>query len=399
MRVLLITDWMSSPGGTEGYIASIREGLRTAGDDVRLLTSSAGSSADGTADHRAYSSDRLLPLAFLQILNPFAVAELRRALRTFRPDVALVGTFAYHLSPAILRRLRGVPTVLSVMDYKCICPLGSKLLPSGGRCTQRAGLVCRRSGCVGTAHWIRDQPRYRLIRSAVRRVDRILACSRWVQQELAAEGLRSERLPLPVTPPGGLFRRKPASEPLFVYCGRLEVEKGLPLLLRAFARVQAGIPSARLRIVGRGSQRHLLERLTDRLGISRVVSFRGAVAPAEVEHDLADAWAVVAPSLWAEPFGLIALEAIIRAVPVVASADGGFGETIEQGVSGLLFPNGDEDALVERLEAVAHLRAFPDHLVPGEAVERARMSADLGDHIARLRRILAEVAGARAHRS
>ena len=50
MRVLLITDWNQGHGGAEAYLSWLRSGLTAAGDDVRLLTSSAGSAAGGTAE-------------------------------------------------------------------------------------------------------------------------------------------------------------------------------------------------------------------------------------------------------------------------------------------------------------------------------------------------------------
>ena len=53
MRVLLITDWMRLRGGVEGYVSSIREGLRAAGDEVRLLTTTAGSPAEASPDYLA----------------------------------------------------------------------------------------------------------------------------------------------------------------------------------------------------------------------------------------------------------------------------------------------------------------------------------------------------------
>jgi len=237
VRVLLITDWMSGAGGAEWYMTWVRDGLRAAGDEVKLLTSSAGSAGDGSADYRAYATDRLAGRALLQIVNPFALISLRTALRRFRPDVVLVNMFEHHLSPAILPQLRGVPSVLTVTDYKCICPVGSKLLPDDTLCTERAGLVCLRSGCVSLPHWLRDQPRYALIAAGLKCFDRVLACSQWVQQELEKNWISSEHLPLPVPLPRPGFHRAPASDPLFVYCGRLDREKGVVLLLRAFARL------------------------------------------------------------------------------------------------------------------------------------------------------------------
>ncbi len=397
MRVLLITDWMSMAGGAESYITWIRRGLRAAGDEVRLLTSSAGSGADGSADYLAYGTEQLVLQSVLQIVNPFAVIRVRSAVRDFRPDVAFVNMFEHHLSPAILTQLRQVPTVLTVTDYKCICPIGSKLLPDGQLCTERAGTVCWRSGCTSLPHWLRDRPRYALIRSGVQHVDRVLACSRWVQRELGKHGIESELLSLPVPAPGSNFKRAPDLNPLFVYCGRLDVEKGLILLLRAFARVRVAAPTARLRIVGAGPERAKLDDLVAALGLQDCVTFRGRIAPDQVEQELVDAWALVAPSLWAEPLGLVALEAVVRGIPVIASASGGFGETIEDGVAGLLFPNGDETALAERLIAVASSRAFPGHTLPDDLVRAAQESYSIERHIVRLRSILAEVAHSALH--
>jgi glycosyltransferase involved in cell wall biosynthesis len=165
------------------------------------------------------------------------------------------------------------------------------------------------------------------------------------------------------------------------------------LLLRAFARVRERRATARLRIVGRGSQLELLQELSASLGLGDAVAFRGWVAPADLDAEVADAWAVVIPSLWAEPLGLVALEAIVRGIPTVASADGGLGETVEDGVTGLLFPNDDEVALVERLDAIAAARSFPDHSIAGDVVRRAQEAFDVGRHIERLRRIFAKTAG------
>jgi glycosyltransferase involved in cell wall biosynthesis len=374
MRVLLITDWLPNVGGAERYITCVRDGLRAAGDDVKLLTSTAGTAGDGAAEYRAFGSDRMAAKLVLQLVNPFAIVAVRSALREFRPDVALVNMFEHQLSPAVLHALRGVPTVLCVSDYKGICPVSTKLLPNGRICHERDGLICWRAGCVSLPHWVRDQPRYALIRSGRRGVARILACSRWVQRELALSGVEAEHLTLPVPAPGPDFRRAPAADPMFVFCGRLDQTKGVALLLRAFARLRSTAPAARLRIVGTGPDRDGLERLAGVLGLAEAVTFRGWVRPAEVAREIADAWALVVPSLWAEPLGLVAIEATVRGIPVVASAAGGLGEIVEHGVSGLLFPNGDEEALAERLASIAAGAAFPRHTV-SEAIVRRTIEA------------------------
>jgi glycosyltransferase involved in cell wall biosynthesis len=389
MRVLLVTDWVRARGGVEAYTTWLRAGLTAAGDEVRLLTSTIGSAGDGRAEFRAWGTERVVGQAFLQVVNPFAVARLRRALRELRPDVVLVNTFAAHLSPAILQTLRAVPTVLSVHDYKVVCPTGCKLLPGGQRCQVRAGSVCWRGGCLSPPHWLRDQARYALIRAGLRSVDRILVGSRWMQDELARNGVQAKHVPLPIPDPGPAFRRSPAAAPTFVFCGRLQPEKGVPLLLRAFARLHRDMPSAKLRIIGRGPDGPAVTRLIEELALGDAVTVLGWLEPAALEGQLVDAWALVAPSLWAEPLGFVAIEAIVRDVPVIASELGGFGETIEAGTTGLLFPNGDETALHELLRRVARREAFPTHSLPADARGRIADRHDLARHVARVREIFA----------
>ncbi|HYN80418.1 MAG TPA: glycosyltransferase family 4 protein [Gemmatimonadaceae bacterium] len=391
MRVLLVTDWNSNTGGAESYIMTLRDSLRAAGDEVRLLACGAELDDELRPHEIIRGTDRASAQAFLQLVNPFAVTRVRAAAREFRPDVAFVSHFAYHLSPAALAGLRKVPTVVSVTDYKCICPLGTKLLPDNALCAVRAGVVCQRNGCVSTPHWLRDRPRYAMIRSALSRVDRVVSPSRWIQKELETAGVRAEHVPLGVRPAGSRFRRAPAATPLFVYCGRLAREKGVPLLIRAFARSLYAVPDAQLRIVGDGPERPALEDLVEALDIGDSVDFAGKVARDRVEAELANAWAVVAPSLWAEPFGLIALEAAVRGVPVIASATGGFAELVEDNVSGLLFPNGNERALTECIRAVGARKTFPTQRLPADVVERAAEAGSQARHAGRIRSIFSEL--------
>jgi glycosyltransferase involved in cell wall biosynthesis len=223
------------------------------------------------------------------------------------------------------------------------------------------------------------------------RVARVLACSDWVRQELAKDGIRSEVVPLAVPPPGLLFRRQPAADPVFVFCGRLDREKGVDLLLRAFARLSAIFPLARLRIIGRGPLRPDLERVAGALGLTNAVEFCGWISIREIETKLSDAWTLVVPSVWAEPLGLVAIEGLVRGVPVIASATGGLTHVVEECVSGLLFPNNDAEALFDQLHAIASRRAFPNHTLPDQVVSRAQRKFGIKPHVDFIRRVFAEV--------
>lgn len=390
MRVLLVTDWPVEGGGLEKYVTLLARGLREAGDEVRLLTSSVGG-GPAVADYVAFGSRRPALQTVLQIANPAAARAVHRAVAELRPDVVHVSMFEMHLSPSVLAALDGVPTVLNVAYYKPICPNGLKLLPDGSRCTAEQGAICWRGGCLSLAHWLRDRPRYARIRTGVGRASAVVACSSWLSHELAVNGIEAQWSPWPTDRPGAAFRRERAAMPLFVFAGRLTREKGVDLLLHALARVRERVPDARLRIVGDGPLRPALERLTTELGLRDAIELTGWLPLERIDDQLADAWALVAPSLWAEPLGLTAVEAVVRGIPAVVSATGGLAETVADGVSGLLFPNGDVGALADRLVAVASRRAFPEGL-PDDVVAHARARHDLARHVAWMRDLFAEVA-------
>lgn len=122
--------------------------------------------------------------------------------------------------------------------------------------------------------------------------------------------------------------------------------------------------------------------------------FRGWLGRSEIDDELAAAWAVVAPSLWAEPLGLVAAEAAVRGVPVVASATGGLAEIVTHRRNGLLFPNGDEAALSACLSDIAGGRVFPDHAVPASAVRDVAEQHDVKRHVARIEEIRVEISSA-----
>ncbi len=386
MRVLLMLDWNAGRGGAEAHALRLREGLLAAGDEVRLLVSSVGSAGDGLADYVTYGTDSRAAQTLLQIVNPLAVATVRRAARAFRPDVVWINMFALQFSPAAIFALGNVPKVLFVSDYKIVCPQSTKLLPNGQTCEQSAGFACLQSGCVSLPHWVRDQPRYALIRRAVASCNRVVACSEWVRQVLARDGIASEALTIPVAPPPAAPCRAPDPLPTLLYCGRLDREKGVDLLLHAFAQATVDLAGARLRIAGQGPLRSQLEQLAGSLGIA--VEFLGWRDPADLEAEWARAWALAAPSRWAEPLGLVAVEAIVRGLPAIVPSAGGLAEIVDPGESGWHFASGD----VQSLANCIRLSLIRPQVLAEDVVRAARSRYSVGAHVTALRSILQTIA-------
>lgn len=391
MKVLILQDWNLLQGGAEAYTLNLRGALTAAGDEVRLLSANVSSQARRLADYLAPASDHVAAKSLLQIHNPLAAAAVRAAVRQFQPHAALVNMFALYLSPGAVFALGKVPYVLLVSDYKCTCPRGHRLLPDRSVCHQPQGIACLRSRCLSIPHWLRDQLRYRGIGEVLRRAAAIVSTSDALRDNLAEQGIASRRIYMYSGSPDAVLPRLPAPTPLFLFVGRLDVEKGVDILLQAFAILLTAVPESRLRIVGRGAQRPELELLADRLGLVHCVQFCGWREPAEIEHELSHAWALVAPSRWPEPFGLVALEAIFRAVPAVVPAHGGFAETVEHGVTGLMYPPNDVTVLADRLLELATGRSFPEHAVDAAHVAAAQRRFGRERHVAEIRALLRAV--------
>ncbi len=136
---------------------------------------------------------------------------------------------------------------------------------------------------------------------------------------------------------------------LVVIVARLAPEKDHATLLRAFARVRAARPRARLLVVGDGALRGELEQLAGDLGITDDVVFAG------VRSDVGDLLAaadVAALSSRKECAPQALLEAMAVGVPIVATAVGGIPEMVDDARTGLLVPPGDPEALAEALLAL-----------------------------------------------
>ena len=391
MKLLVLQDWNPLRGGAERYVLELVGALREAGEEVQLLTADVSREAPAVADHLAHASDHPLAKSLLQIHNPFAAATVRRVVRSFRPQAALVNMFALYLSPAAVQALRPVPYVLLVTDYKCICPLGHRLLRDGSVCHLPRGVACLRQGCLPAPHWLRDQLRYGRIEAVVRGASAVVVPSDAVRDMLGEHGIPSRLIQLFSDAPAGESSRAPARFPLFLYLGRLDVEKGVDLLLRAFACVRNVAPDSRLRILGRGAEQPALERLAASLGLLGSVDFCGWQERERIDRELDEAWALVAPSRWPEPFGLVALEAVLRGVPAVVPDSGGFAETVQHGVTGLQFRSGEVAALAEALIGIANRALFPEHRLDPAAVSRTRERFGSKRHVAELRSVLREI--------
>jgi glycosyltransferase involved in cell wall biosynthesis len=204
-----------------------------------------------------------------------------------------------------------------------------------------------------------------------------VATSREIEADLERWGVSRERvhtipngveIPMDLVPPArnGVVH--------FLSMGRLDTEKAVDLTIHAFAALPADTP-ARLTIVGDGPCRQALETLSRRLDQDGRIAFPGAVS--DVTPYLRGADVYLSSSV-SEGMSNALLEAMSHGVIPVVSQVSGVTDVVEDDVSGLLFPPGDEAALAARLGEALSMPAERRRAM-GEAARaamRARFSLD-----------------------
>jgi glycosyltransferase involved in cell wall biosynthesis len=179
------------------------------------------------------------------------------------------------------------------------------------------------------------------------------------------------------------------------YKGQLELVEAVPAILASFPRAQflfAGYDSPELgdlRVPGCSTVQQVLERRAAELGVSAHTRFLGATAAMPELYAASDV--VVVPS-WAEPFGLVVVEAMAAGRPVVASNSGAIPELVQTEATGLLIPPRRPDQLAA---AVQRLLGDPDlrRRLGDAAQARATQLFSLERYCAQVSRVLLDAAG------
>ena len=153
-----------------------------------------------------------------------------------------------------------------------------------------------------------------------------------------------------------------------VFVGRLVPEKGCGLLLKSLVILREMNISPTLSIIGNGPEKLRLINQVKILELDKQVTFSGIKRGAELVEILNKHKILVIPSVWKEPFGIVALEGIACGCLVIGSDGGGLKEAI--GPCGITFPNGNANALATLLKTTLtnpgiidfHQKQAPEHL-------------------------------------
>jgi len=320
--VVLHIQKVAGISGSEAHLLQLLPDLRERGWDVRFLMLHEGE--DGAWEFAEALRDRNVPLDAIRLradVDPIAFGEVTAYLARVRPRILhthLVHADVYgQLAGSVAR----VPLRLSTKH-------GFNEFREG----RWFGFADRSVGSLAHVH---------------------IAISQGLAQYLAeTEGFDEEDFEIVHYGIASAGAAEPydGAEPRLLCIGRLIPIKGHLVLLRALAQARARVPGVVLDIAGRGPLEPALKAYARELGVEEAVRFLGFVSP--VQKAIEDAAIVVVPSL-GEGFGMVALEAMERARPVIVSAVGGLPEIVADGETGLVVPPADAEALAEAIVTLA----------------------------------------------
>ncbi len=356
LRVLQVFNQYAEQGGEEVWVDQV-----TSLSDERLRVH------ELRFHSRAWKM-RGAPSPFTQALrmwdNPESRQRLSREVRNLEPDALLfhnlipVGSFGLYDEA----RKLGVPVIQYIHNFRPFSPSGT--MWHGGRVGDEALRGDPWQEVFGRA-WERSLTKTALLAFYLRRlqssgwldaVDRWIAISEFMRGKFIEAGIPEEKITTlrhcwtpTVTEPSE------QDQGYYLFLGRLVPEKGVGTLLEAWQKLERKLGRACPRLVVAGTGPEETKVMAAARGGS--IEFAGFVSGEVKQRLLAGCRAVLAPSIWWEPLGLIVYEAYDHGKPVIAARSGGLVETVQEGEGGFLHIPGDSDSLVEailKLEETGH---------------------------------------------
>jgi glycosyltransferase involved in cell wall biosynthesis len=255
-----------------------------------------------------------------------------------------------------------MPVIRTVHNNNPYCPSGSRHL-------KRWGQPCDRAYSLGGCLWghfvdacgsIRPQRFYPGFQVTWQDMDVLkevpaIANSQFVKDQMVRSGYSADNIHVlhyPAPEVGEYFPPEQEDVPHFVFLGRITPEKGLVWLLRALAEVKVPM---HMDIAGAGNQEQeqAIHRLAEGLKLMNRITFHGWVNEAQAIQLIQRARALVFPSVWHEPAGIVSLEAAAAGRAIIASSVGGIPEYAGRLKNALLVIPNDVEGLARSIEQLA----------------------------------------------
>ncbi len=265
------------------------------------------------------------------------------------PDIIHLHETMFFISPFIIRKLIKLkPTVQTLHNSIFFCPSQTKILPGGDICNYGIGTKCISSHCLREINLPLAFVMYWRVVVA-RKVDKVIVPSYYLKDESLRNGISSEKIELiphfTDKNPENKYIEPEANTILFI--GRIDPLKGIRELVHALSLIKERPWKAY--IIGTGDEPEKYIKLSQDLGLGERIIFLKNLDYEDIDEYYQKASIVVFPSMCAESFGLVGIEAMSFGRPVVAFDVGGPREWLVDGETGFLVKRGDIRGLADRI--------------------------------------------------
>jgi glycosyltransferase involved in cell wall biosynthesis len=380
MRVLQINKFFYPHAGSETVLFNTRALLTARGHEVIDFAMEHPDNvpspyADYFAPRRDYMDPlRPLPARASDALSSVYSMKVRRKLRKLldyvRPDVAHMHVVYHQLTLSIVDELaqQGIPSVLTLHDYKIGCP-AYVLYRDGAPCElcltgPVENVIAHRcvKGSRAGSLLAAIEARTVQIRGSYKKIDAHIAPSSFAGRIAVASGVDPDTVhvvpnflsPDEMGDPVEALEK----EPRFFFSGRLEEVKGVRDLLDSYGTDKLGLGT--LVLAGAGGA--LEDEVIAAAANSQNIEYLGRLSRAEVLSQLRCSRALLLPARWPENNPMSLLEARAVGVPVICTDMGGLPEMVEHGVDGLMVPSAQPQALSGAIRQLAQDRRFAEEM-------------------------------------
>jgi|GEM_PF-202660 len=356
MKILYVNNIYDYTGGTEIYMINVSKRLVEMGHKIVIIYDKGRRL--GIEKNYRFKLYKVSGISEYSAKNGEKTQkEFIRIIKKEKPDVIHLHNVYNPLT--IKSAEKFAPVIRMMHDYYSICPALNKYLRGYNKiCKHSFGIYCLLmlpwNHCVGADMEITMNRICDKIREveANKRLKKILVASTYMKKELLKNGFLAGQVDiLPYFSDLYIKRdRRDISykEKLIIAVGRITlIDKGFEYLIDALPFLKGEYTVA---IIGDGPAVNFLKQRVNQKGLHNKITFTGWLSRDRIIDYYSRCRVVVVPSMWAEPFGIVGIEAMYYAKPVVAFKVGGIPDWLINNKNGFLVTRGNIKELAKKIQ-------------------------------------------------
>ncbi len=350
LKIMHIDQQYRYSGGVEQYVYNATKGLEEMGHRIVIVYGVKSEDTHHVRGRKEYCVPGIETIPNLFTRDDSVLKRVTEIIKSEKPDIIHVHNIRNF---SVIKRCADLaPTIRTVHDPTLCCYRDWKLLPDLNRlCTKRVGISCLFTGCLRQYH---ESPlsaipkKYKELK-VHRKLSRIIVSSNYMKDLLVQNKIPSDKIiVLPYFAPSQELDASsfPSNQNIILYVGLIHLVKGVDKLIAALKHVKHDFKAI---IIGQGDYLEQYKKFASELGLEEKIHFAGWVPNEELRGYYQDASVLVVPSWWAEAFGIVGIEAMANARPVVAFKTGGIPDWLEDKETGYVVERGNIEELAEKI--------------------------------------------------